>query len=503
MTATLDATELKAELLTRQLIPRRLLPFVERFKPDYKAGWFHRRLCSTLERFCAKVEAGLSPRLMIYAPPRHGKSEIVSRAFPSWIAGKHPEWEQIIATYGQDLADDLGRWCKRTLTDPKFSTVFAGSSPRSDSAAASRIDLEKGGGLRFVGVGGPLIGRGGNVAVIDDPLKNREEADSERYREATRNWYTSVLRTRLAPGGGIVLMHQRWHTQDLAGWLLETDPDGWEVENFPAIAERDEEFRKKGEALHPERWPLKELEALRKDLSPRDWLAMYQQRPVSEEGGYFKKAWMRTYDAAPKVGTVYLAADLAYKVGQDNDRTVIAPFGLTDTGDVAFLPGIVMDRLDTGASVEAILDVAKASGAQVLAVGRDMIQGSIGPFLAKRMEERDIWLTIEEIPQKADKEARARSFQARMQQGKVLFPSGDLWNELIQPELLSFPGGKHDDAVDMAAHACLLLDKLSKPSKPEEEKWKNPDQRRWKELDKREKRTEAVISPLFGGGEDE
>lgn len=503
MSLLAEVAELEAERITRQLIPRRLLPFVQRFKPDYQAGWFHRRLCTTLERFCAKVEAGLSPRLMIYAPPRHGKSEIVSRAFPSWIAGKHPEWEQIVATYGQDLADDLGRWCKRTLTDPRFSTVFANSRARSDSAAASRIDLERGGGLRFVGVGGPLIGRGGNIAVIDDPLKNREEADSERYREATRNWYTSVLRTRLAPGGGIVLMHQRWHTEDLAGWLLETDPDGWEVENFPAIAEQDEEFRKKGEALHPERWPLKELEALRKDLSPRDWLAMYQQRPVSDEGGYFQKAWMRTYDTTPVVGEVYLAADMAYRTGQDNDRTCIAAFGMSASGDVVFLPGIVLDRLDTGASVEAILDLAKATGAQTLAVGRDMIQGSIGPFLSRRMNEREQWLTVEEIPQKTDKEARARSFQARMQQGKVLFPSGEMWTQHIQPELLAFPGGKHDDAVDMGAHACLLLDKMSEPSVKLKPDWKNPDAARWQEVSRREKREEEAITPLFGGDEDE
>lgn len=495
---SVEEIDLEAEILTRQLIPRRLMPFVQRFKPGYQAGWFHHELCRVLERFTARVEAGESPRLMIYAPPRHGKSEIVSRAFPSWIAGKHPEWEQIIATYGQDLADDLGRWCKRTLTDPKFATVFTDAKTRADSTAASRIDTEKGGGLRFVGVGGPLIGRGGNIAVIDDPLKNREEADSERYREATRNWYTSVLRTRLAPGGGIVLMHQRWHTQDLAGWLLETDPDGWEVVNFPAIAEEDEPHRKKGEALHPERWPLKELEALRKDLSPRDWLAMYQQRPVSDSGGYFKREWMRTYDVAPRVGEVYLAADLAYKTGQDNDRTCIAAFSMSEAGDVVFLPGIVFDRMDTGASVEAILDLAKVHGAHTIAVGRDMIQGSIGPFLSRRMGERKQWLKVEEIPQRADKEARARSFQARMQQGKVLFPSGEMWTEHIQPELLSFPGGKGDDAVDMGAHACLLLDMMSEPQKPKDPPHVNPDKARWDAISKREKKTDHAVKPLFG-----
>jgi hypothetical protein len=304
---------LEKELLRRELAKREVLPFCQLIHgPDYKAGWVHGDLCALLDAFVDGVEQGKRPRLMVWVPPRHGKSHIISRAFPAFLLGKHPEWEVVNATYGQDLANDMGRFVRGVLNDNVFNSIFPTTIVDPASNAMDRVDTyalgkRNRGGYKAVGVGGALTGRGAHVLIIDDPVKNREDADSELMREQTWNWYSSTARTRLAPGGGVIILQTRWHLEDLSGRLIERakadkKADQWHVYKFPAIATADEYGldgklrRKAGEALDPARFPIEELEQLRATIMPRDWNALYQQNPVAEDGTYFLRDWIKLWE---------------------------------------------------------------------------------------------------------------------------------------------------------------------------------------------------------------
>jgi len=190
--------------------------------------------------------------LILLCPPRHGKSLLAAQMFPAWYLGRHPDRFAISASYGQELADDFGRKVRNLVSDPLHRAIFPGCRLSDDSSSMRRFNTTAGGSYYAVGRGGPITGRGAHLLIIDDPIKDREEAQSEAIRHGLHEWYSSVAYTRLQPGAAIVLIQTRWHQDDLAGWLLrEHVEEGWEVVSFPAIAERDEGFRREGEPLWP------------------------------------------------------------------------------------------------------------------------------------------------------------------------------------------------------------------------------------------------------------
>ena len=245
----------RAELALRFLTRKRLLPFVERFNPDYQAGWVHKDICQRLEEFSKDVTEKKSPRLMLFMPPRHGKSTLASVAFPAWHLGRNPQHEFISCSYSGSLAMAFSRKVRGLLREDGFKSAFKTRlDPQSQSAEAWLTT--GGGGFVAAGVGGGITGKGAHILVIDDPVKNRDDAESSNARESTWDWYTSTAYTRLAPGGGVLVILTRWHDDDLAGRLLKAAADNgeqWEVVNYPARAEVDEQFRKTGEAQHRER----------------------------------------------------------------------------------------------------------------------------------------------------------------------------------------------------------------------------------------------------------
>src|SRR6185312_1921451 len=264
--------------------------------PGYRDAAHHRLIARKLEA----VERGEISRLMITMPPRHGKSMLASEFFPAWYMGRNPDHYVVTATYAQELADDFGRKVKNQIEDKSFGAIFPGVALADDSKSAKRFHIEDNeggfehtlkqrGAYYAVGVGGPLTGRGAHLLLIDDPVKNREDADSEIVRKKTRDWYTSTAYTRLMPGGRIVIIQTRWHEDDLSGWLLEDHQhEGWEVLNLPAINDD-------GEALWPEQYDLVALNKIKLAIGARDWSALYQQRPSPETGNYFKAEWLKPY----------------------------------------------------------------------------------------------------------------------------------------------------------------------------------------------------------------
>lgn len=482
----LDAVEAaRRELARRELAKNHLLPFIMRFNENYEPGWVHKDICEKLEWFSAAVAAKQSPRLMIFMPPRHGKSEIGSRSFPAWHLGRYPHHEFIGCSYGSDLANGFSRKVRDVVKDPAFQAVFPDCVVSKDSQSVEAWLTTKGGGYAAAGVGGPITGRGAHVLVIDDPIKNREAAESAANRESVWDWYTSTAYTRLAPGGGVLLILTRWHDDDLAGRLLkkmaEGEGDEWVVVEYPAQAVNDELFRKAGEPLHPERYDNEALERIKRAVGPRDWQALYQQNPTPDDGDYFNKDMFRWYgpqDIPPYSElNFYTAWDFAIGEKEQNDYSVGITVGV-DKHDRTFVVDVQRGHWGTMELVDKVLEVYKTWRPAITGLERGHIEMTLRPFLEKRIrEERLTSFYIEELnPGKRDKVARARSIQGRMQQGLVYFRKNCNATAALVAEMMRFPNGIHDDCVDAMAWIGQMLSLLVRPREkapPPKKSWKD------------------------------
>lgn len=453
----------KAELALRILTRKRLLPFVERFNPDYSAGWVHKDICRRLEQFSRDVAEKKSPRLMLFMPPRHGKSTLASIAFPAWHLGRHPDHEFISCSYSGSLAMGFSRKVRSLLRDPSFKTAFK-TRLDPDSQSAEAWLTTSGGGYVAAGVGGGITGKGAHVLVIDDPVKNREDAESQNNREANWDWYTSTAYTRLAPGGGVLVILTRWHDDDLAGKLLRASSEGgdeWTVVKYPAIAEEDEEFRATGDALHPERYDVESLQRIQRAVGPRDWSALYQQNPVADDGDYFSRSMIQYYDPDDidlDRMKFYCAWDLAIGKKDRNDYSVGMVVGIDEMEHI-YVVDVVRGRFDGFELVEQILDMYELWRPAIVGIEKGHIEMALGPFLEKRVRERGLYEAyFKDLKTgRRDKEARARAIQGRMQQGMVHFPRDEIFTGPLVAELLRFPNGVHDDQVDALAWIGLMM----------------------------------------------
>lgn len=453
----------RAELALRILTRKRLLPFVERFNPDYNAGWVHKDICRRLEQFSRDVAEKKSPRLMLFMPPRHGKSTLASIAFPAWHLGRHPDHEFISCSYSGSLAMGFSRKVRSLLRDPSYKTAFK-TRLDPDSQSAEAWLTTNGGGYVAAGVGGGITGKGAHVLVIDDPVKNREDAESANNREANWDWYTSTAYTRLAPGGGVLVILTRWHDDDLAGKLLSAAQEGgdeWTVVKYPAIAEENEEFRSHGEALHPERYDVEALQRIQRAVGPRDWSALYQQNPVADDGDYFSRDMIQYFDPEDidlDRMKFYCAWDLAIGKKDRNDYSVGMVVGIDEMEHI-FIVDVVRGRFDGFELVEQILDMYETWRPSIVGIEKGHIEMALGPFLEKRVRERGLYEAyFKDLKTgRRDKEARARAIQGRMQQGMVHFPKNEVFTGPLIAELLRFPNGVHDDQVDALAWIGLMM----------------------------------------------
>ncbi len=429
---------LQKELAARQA-RKSLLSFTEFTNPLYKRANHHRLIAEKLEA----VERGEIDRLMIFMPPRHGKSELASKRFPAWCLGRQPRRQIIAASYNSDLANDFGRNVRNIVAEPEFGQVFPKVSLAPDSQAANRMNTNFGGAYVAAGVGTAVTGRGADIALIDDPFKDREEADSERRRDIVWDWYRSTLFTRLMPGGSIVLIQTRWHEDDLAGRLLEAEGDQWEVLDLPAISEA-------GEALWPEWYPIEALERIKATVGPREWSALYQQKPQPDEGTFFKREWFPTWDKLPEL-RYYGTSDYAVTDG-GGDYTVHRIWGICPKGMIYRVDGW-RGQTTSDIWIEQKLDlIAKYKPLAWFGEG-GVIQKAIEPMLKRRMQERRVFCRLEWLSSVHDKPTRARSFQAMAASGRVFFePGADI------SEYLVFPAGKNDDDVDTASLIGRAID---------------------------------------------
>lgn len=470
------------EIYKRELAKRHLLAFVMRYEPNYKAGWVHKVICEKLMKFSEDVVAGKSPRLMITMPPRHGKSLLASQYFPAWHLGNHPEHEFINTSYAQALQMDFSRKIQELIRSPDYGLLFDGLSIMKNNEAVERWGLANnkglrtGGGILAAGVGGPITGRGAHILLIDDPVKNREEAESVTVREGAKSWYSSTAYTRLAPGGGVLVIQTRWHDDDLSGWLLSEmreaelearelgewpeDADEWEVIDFPAIATHDEKYRSKGEPLHAERYPLKALRKIKRTLAPRDWAALFQQNPQVEEGAYFSKKMIRYYTSnPPRFMDIYCAGDLAISKKEQADFSVFLVVGVDEHENIFVLEEYRGRGWGTTEIIDVMVEIHKKWKPRRFGLEKGHISMTMEDSINARIRKDKLFeMHIEELPPgKADKELRGRAIQGLMSQGKVFWPQGALWVDEFLNEMLRFPNGVKDDRVDAAAWIGKML----------------------------------------------
>lgn len=482
--------------ITRLITPRRLAIVAVRELPAEEVEQGH----------CIQVEAEdglyLAGKTLI---PTHN-SKLASQLFPAWVLGHDPTFEIIVASYATSLPMDFSRYVKGLLEDPSYRAVFPETSLDPRAQATDGWYTSANGCYFPAGVGSGITGRGCHALIIDDPVKDAEQADSETVLEKAYDWYGSTAMTRVAPGGGIAVIQTRWSDMDLSGRLLLAQEemekeiqeelmvaenpeyrahlkkelnaiDDWNVVSFPAIAEKDEyitpelrltyerepgyiHVRKPEEAVHPARFDEAALGRIKKALPPRHWNSLYQQNPVPDEGSFFQKSYIREHQLTVHPDyPVLMAWDFAIGTKQSNDWTV-GVTGMLDPRGVLHIIDIARFRGDTFEIVRTMADQIQLHSPTLVGIEKGHIASTMLPLLLAELQARRLYPPIkDDLVPVADKVVRARTLQGMMQRGIVSIPEKAPWRDDLLRELLRFPHGVHDDQVDaMSDLAKIALD---------------------------------------------
>ncbi len=406
-------------------------------------------------------------------PPRHGKSMLTSQYFPAWFVGRFPEKRIMIASYEADFAASWGRKSRDVLEE--WGEELFGIKIRSDSSASNRWDIvDHEGGVNTAGVGGPLTGKGADCLLIDDAVKNAEEANSKTMRDKIWDWWKSTAYTRLEPGGAAVIIMTRWHEDDLVGRILNEMKEGgeyWEEVKFPALAEGNDPLgRKEGEALFPERYDKYALEEKKKAIGSYYFSALYQQRPSPAEGKLFKRSYFRYFTIETQGNekyyllhtdtgikrvdvnrcSIFQTCDPAATEKEQSDYFVLSTWAVTPERDLLLLD-VFREKAET-TKHESIFDTQYQ-------LWKPMYQGvenkTFGLNIIQALKKKG--RPIKALKADTDKVSRARTIQARYELGTVYHRLNAPWLGDFEDELLEFPNGAHDDQVDTASFAGIEI----------------------------------------------
>jgi predicted phage terminase large subunit-like protein len=437
----------------------------------YEVRPVHRLLAETLER----VERGDLKRVIFVLPPRTGKTELASHKFPAWYIGRRPQETAILATYNGIFATDFGVSILETVKSARYGGIFPGVELLGNARSSTRMTTNYGGSIFCIGRENSASGRGADLMVIDDPIKDRKEAQSPKVRDNIWQWFSSVAMSRLmSKAGRVLIIMTRWHEDDLVGRLIDphnafyraAEAARWTVINIPAIAETNDLLgRAPGEVLWPERFPLEHLQE-HKERDPQSFNALYQGRPSPEEGDFFKAADIRTYSPRelPKNLRYYITSDHAVTANVRSNKTVMLVGGVDDDMNL-WIVDCYWRKVDTEAAVEAMLILMARYAPLVWTAELGHISKAIGPFLRRRMREENVVCNINEVHPVRDKPTRCQSIQARMSLGRVFFPGHASWFEDAKRTLLSFPNSDDDDFADALGLFGMQLDRMVAPGK--------------------------------------
>lgn len=388
---------------------------------------------------------------MVFAPPQHGKSSLVTVRYPVYRLELDPKLRIIIGAYNQERSAEFSRLARRIARE---------RLDISDERSADRDwQTTQGGGVRAVGVGVGVTGYPGELIIIDDPVKSREEANSQTYRDRVWEWYTQDLYPRLQPGGALIVITTRWHEDDLAGRILASDDGGsWTVISLPAEAEEDDPLgRQPGEALCPERYDLAALANRKSVLGSWAYTALYQQRPAPAEGGIIKRHWIRVYDRQPETLDRTIASwDMAFKDSVGSSYVVGQVWG--QVGGDFYLLWQVREHLDFPATLKAVRSMNERYPSVLVKLVEDKANG---PAVIASLRHEVSGLIA--YPVAGSKESRLQAVSPLFEAGNVYLPGGVGWLDEYINELCTFPNAAHDDQVDATSQALDWLTRHKPP----------------------------------------
>lgn len=454
------------ELLKRRSIRRSLTEWA-RYR-GFEPATHHKLIIREVERFLFSSDDDV---LLLFAPPGSAKSTYISLLLPSFYLANFPKNSILAATHSVEFAQ---RWGRRVRNDIQAERLVLGIEPATDSQAADRWALTSGGEYYGVGAGVGISGYRADFGLIDDPFGSREDAFSELVRKKRWEWYLSDFSARLKPRAKRVIMHTRWHEEDIAGRVEQQIEAGivkGKVVSIPAIAIEDDLLgRQPGEYLWDEPGGYDYGHYLRqrqREESPMMWSALYQQRPAPEEGDYFKSEWLKPYTKAPPLDTLRVYGGSDYAVTADGgDFTVHAVVGLDPEGRM-YLLDLWRKQASSDMWIESFCDMVLQWKPMAWAEEQGQIKSGVGPFLDRRMRERRAYTVREQFPTRGDKAIRAQSIRSSMAMNGLYVPVNAPWYADLRSELLSFPAGKHDDQVDALGLVGQLLDKMMSGQKPQ------------------------------------
>ena len=432
----------------------------------WKVTKFHKFLCDTVQDFVETPTENSFEIMILSCPPQHGKSVTISETLPSWYLGRHSDHNVIEISYNDDYANKFGRRNRSKIKEygEEVFGIRIGDVDRNDE-----FELEgTTGGMKSNGVLTGITGNPAHLMIIDDPVKNQQEADSDARREQVWNEWLYSMRTRLQRGAIVIVILTRWHEDDIAGRMILNESHV-KVVNIPCEAEENDVLgRKIGEALCPEigkddKW----LEDFKKGYlsleGSRAWNALFQGHPTSLEGNMFKREWWQYYDELPEITDWVMSVDAAFKDGEDNDFVAIEVWGKTNAN--IYLIDLVQRHLNLPDTIREIVRLRGLYPQCKTTLIEDKANGSaIINILRKEMTG------IIAVEPKGGKVARANAIVGAVESGNVYLPANKPFTGKFVEEFSSFPNGKHDDMVDSATQALnRLIYQSAEPKKKIEE----------------------------------
>lgn len=492
------------ERVRREKARRRFLDFCGYVDPKYPVEALHLQyLAAKLEGVAEYVLSGGKrgiPRLMVFMPPRYWKSNTASQKLPAWVLGKDPEKRVILSSYGAELATEHSARVRDLIEGERYKNIFGGRSvletPVEVNPEKRRADAwglqNHSGGMISAGVGGAIVGKGGHLLILDDPFKNREEAESEAQRKRVVKWYRSSFYTRQEDGAAIVIILTRWDQEDVAGMLLadsvsDPDADQWDVVFMPAIALEEKEYpqneeqfienmargtyipiggdqlgRAPGEPLWPEKQSLAQLRTIAANIEDFEFVAQYQQMPRLSVGGFFDDDMFQYVDRAPDGLQWYAYMDLALGESEKSDSNATGAVALS--GEDLYIRDVYDER-----ELEEFLDEVRRRmlsdaehgtvwGVETVAFQKLVFKGFMADPALVNTE-------IMSVTPNGDKRTRARAWRRRAKNKRVFLVRG-AWTKAFVRQAAAFPGGRHDDMVDFVSGSVQMMAENSGAEKP-------------------------------------
>lgn len=447
-----------------------LINFCDATDENYRPNWFHEKLARILQKAYEDVKEGKEVRIILEVPPRHGKSEQATIKFPAWILGQSPEYPIIVSSYSSDLSETFGQRTRDLMNSTTYQNFFD-TKLRDDSQSKGKWLTERGGGYTATGVGGSITGKGGKILIVDDPIKNAEEADSETIRQKIWDWWTTTFYTRQEGNSAIIVIMTRWHLDDLVGRLQEqeenltkageTNIDHWEVVRFPAIAEEDEEHRKAGEALWPEKFSLEKLRTIENMIGLRAFGALYQQRPIAAENAKFKQEYFTYFEEKdlPPQMSIDITVDPALSKKKSACNTSICAVGKSDYIPDWFVLDYKFGKMNPGELIDNTFDVYKeCKRLYPRATIRVWIEGvayqaALEYFFVEKMKKDKIFFLCNTFVDQHDKEQRISGLEPMYKIGVIKHRR---WMKDLERELINFPVGATVDIADSLSFQLII-----------------------------------------------